>query len=267
MSVARTVRAAPTLFRIGFAAAVAYRAELLVWMLSTTMPFVMLALFSAVAAEQPMGRYGQREFAIYFIAAFVVRQLTGSWAAWEINYEVRQGTLSVRLLRPVHPLLAYAIDNLAAIPLRFAIVIPVGVVAVLLLGTAWLPSSAMMWLAFILSCLGGWAITYLANAAIGSLSLFMESSLKVLDLYLVLFFVFSGYTIPVDLFPDWLAAVGDYLPFRYQIALPAEILSSAHQPEVVFRLLARQWAFVAVMLAGTVLLWRRAVTRYGAFGG
>ncbi|NUP08943.1 MAG: ABC transporter permease [Polyangiaceae bacterium] len=267
MSLARALKASPTLFRVGFAGAVAYRAELLVWMLSTTTPFVMLALFSAVAAEQPIGNYDQRQLGLYFIATFIVRQLTGSWAAWEINFEVRQGTLSVRLLRPVHPIIGYAIENLAAIPLRLIIVIPVVVGAIAYFGAGWLPSSAVKWAAFAAAALGGWLITYLINVAIGSLSLYIESSVKVLDVYLVLFFVFSGYTIPVDLFPGWLATLGEWLPFRYQIALPVQILTSAHDTEAVARELVRQWAFVVGLLVTTSVLWQRAIRRYGAFGG
>ena len=41
----RTLKALPTLLRVGLAAAVAYRAELFVWLLSTNMPLVMLALW------------------------------------------------------------------------------------------------------------------------------------------------------------------------------------------------------------------------------
>ena len=37
-ALARAARAYPTLLRVGFAEAVAYRAEMLVWMLATTMP-------------------------------------------------------------------------------------------------------------------------------------------------------------------------------------------------------------------------------------
>ncbi len=267
MSLARTLKATPTLFRVGFAGAIAYRAELFVWMLSTTMPFVMLALFSAVAAERPLGRYDQRELALYFLATFLVRQLTGSWAAWEINFEVRQGTLSTRLLRPVHPLYAYAVDNLAAIPLRMVLVGPVFVGTLLHFGVAWLPSSAALWAALFAAVLGGWLITFLINAAIGSLALYMESSVKLIDLYLVGFFVFSGYTIPVDLFPSWLSALGDVLPFRYQIALPVEVLTSAHGEGELSRLLLQQWGMVALLLTVTLALWSRAVRRYGAFGG
>src|SRR6185312_13112060 len=98
MSVRATVRAFPTLLRIGFADAVAYRAEMIVWILATTMPLVMLALWSAVAQNQPIGRYGQPQFVAYFLCTFIVRQMASSWAFYEMNFEVRNGTLAMRLL-------------------------------------------------------------------------------------------------------------------------------------------------------------------------
>src|SRR2546425_9114891 len=99
MRLPAAARALPALFKIGFAEAVASRAEFLVWMLSNTMPLIMLALWSAVARESPVGRFGQKEFTAYFLATFIVRQLTSSWAAWQMNYDIRQGTLALRLLR------------------------------------------------------------------------------------------------------------------------------------------------------------------------
>ena len=51
MSLRRALRAYPTLVRVGFAESVAYRAEMLVWMLTMTMPLVSLALWSAISAS------------------------------------------------------------------------------------------------------------------------------------------------------------------------------------------------------------------------
>jgi ABC-2 type transport system permease protein len=220
-----------------------------------------------VAAERPLGRYDQRELALYFLATFLVRQLTGSWAAWEINFEVRQGTLSTRLLRPVHPLYAYAVDNLAAIPLRMVLVGPVFIGTLLHFGVAWLPSSAALWAALFAAVLGGWLITFLINAAIGSLALYMESSVKLIDLYLVGFFVFSGTPSRSTSSRAGSAPWETCSPFRYQIALPVEVLTSAHGEGELSRLLLQQWGMVALLLTVTLALWSRAVRRYGAFGG
>ncbi|MDB4987897.1 MAG: transporter, inner rane subunit, partial [Myxococcaceae bacterium] len=106
-----TMRAFPTLMRVGFAEAVAYRAEFLVWVFAYTMPIIMLALWSEVAREAPVGRFGEKQFQAYFMGTLMVRLVTGAWVVWEMNTEVRQGTLQKRLLRPVHPLFTYLTEN------------------------------------------------------------------------------------------------------------------------------------------------------------
>jgi ABC-2 type transport system permease protein len=267
MTLRATTRALPTLFRVSFADAVAYRAELFVWMLSTTMPLIMLALWSAVARDAPVGRFGQKDFLAYFLATFIVRQLTGAWAAWQMNYEIRHGTLAQRLLRPFDPMLAYAVENLAAQPLRLVIALPVAGIGLAVVGSAVLPRDPAMWALWPVALLGGWLITFLASFAIGCVAFYTESSIMVMDVWMTLFFVFSGYLMPVELFPPVVRQAVDWLPFRYEIGLPVESMTSAHGRAAMLALLARQWAYVALLLAVAVALWRRGLARFAAYGG
>ncbi len=269
MSVGRAARALPTLMKVGFAEAVAYRAELLVWVLATTMPLVMLALFRAVAADGPIGRFGDKEVVAYFLATFIVRQLTGSWACWQINYEVRQGTLAMRLLRPVHPFVVWAVEGLAALPMRALVSVPVAIVLLATEGTA---SIAHTWesLAILaVALLGAWLLTLNANLLVGSLSLFIESSLKVMDLYISAYFVLSGYLVPVELFPPTIRRIADFLPFRYQIGFPVELVTGAYDgaPGRALELLAREWMLVALFGTLALFVWSRGVRRFNAYGG
>jgi viologen exporter family transport system permease protein len=267
MSVGSTLRALPTLLRIGLSEAVAYRAEMFVWVLSTTMPLIMMALWTAVAREAPVGAYGSQDFVRYFLAAFVVRQMTGAWAAWMINYEVRQGTLAMRLLRPISPLWGYAAENIGAMPMRLFVVVPVASFAVYTVGWRSVPETAWGWAFFLVSLFGGWLITFLVNVAIGTLSLYMESSTKLMDVWLALFFVCSGYLYPVDLFPPVWRTIIDWLPFRYQIGLPVELMTNAHGFGEALGLLGRQWLWVGLMLVISLGLWNRGLKRFAAFGG
>ncbi len=272
MSVRGTLRAAPTLLRVGFAEAIAYRAEMFVWVLSTTMPFVMLALWTSVARDQPVlapggARFGSADFIAYFLVTFVVRQLTASWAAWEMNYEVRTGTLATKLLRPLNPIVGYAAENLSALPMRFTVIVPVVVAAGFVTGAAPFPVDPVLWLAFCAAVVGGWLLTFLANIAIGCLALFIQSSIKVMDVYLVLFFVFSGYLFPIQLFPPWLRGVVDWLPFRYQIGLPVELAVSMHDRAAAFSLLAREGVLVVALAVLVAVLWKRGLRRFQAYGG
>lgn len=266
-SLSRALRAYPTLLRVGLAEAVAYRAELLVWMLTTTMPLVSLALWSAVAAGGPIGRFDQARFSAYFLATLVVRQLTGSWLVWALNQAIRSGALSQRLLRPIHPLIGYSAENLAAVPLRAALAAPIAVIALFVVEPGALPSTPGSVALVLASLVGAWAINFFTMALIGSLAFFMESSTAIFEIWLVAFGALSGYLVPLELFPAWLQHIASALPFRYTVAFPVEAILGLLPPGAALTNLAIQWLYVAACAAGALLVWRAGIKRYAAFGG
>jgi ABC-2 type transport system permease protein len=267
VSVRRTITAMPTLLRVGLAEAIAYRAEMIVWILATTMPLVMMALFTAVARDAPVGRFGEKDFVAYFLCTFIVRQAVGSWASWQMNMEIKDGTLALRLLRPVNPLVNYTVENLVSIPLRSLVAMPLGIVLLVAVGAGAVTHEPVLWLLWIVAMVGAWALTLLVNLTIGSLAFFIESSFKLMDIWNAAFFVLGGYLLPVELFPAAVRPVIDWLPFRYQIGLPVEIMVGHHTVEASLGLLVRQWGWVAVFALLTERAWSLGVKRFAAYGG
>lgn len=258
------LRAYPTLLRVGLAGALAYRAELLIWMLATTMPLVSLALWSAVARNAPLGRFGPTEFLGYFLGALMVRQITGCWLVWELNQDIKQGTLSQRLLKPIHPLWVYSASTLAAVPLRMALCAPIAILAVVYARFTTDPSLLFV---FFLSLVGAWCINFFAMALVGSLAFFLESSTGIFEIWLITFMVLSGYVVPLELFPTWAREIAHYLPFRYTLGFPAEVLTGMLDLQTARTQLAMQWAHVVLMASAGILAFRAGVRRFGAFGG
>ncbi len=263
----RSLRAYPTLLRVGLAEAVAYRAEMIVWMLATTMPLVSLALWSSVAESGPVGPFTQRGFVSYFLATLVVRQLTGSWLVWILNQEIRSGTLGSRLLKPIHPLLVYSAENLAAIPLRSLLTLPIAVIAVLAFEPGALPTSPTTWLLWLLSLFGAWLINFFIMALIGSVAFFLESSTAIFDLWMAAFMILSGYLIPLDLFPPAVRALTHALPFRYTLGVPVEIITGTLRGTAMLDALCVQWAYVLGISTAALLVWRAGIKRFSAYGG
>ncbi|MET0344133.1 MAG: ABC-2 family transporter protein [Polyangiales bacterium] len=262
-----TLRALPTMLRIGFAETVAYRAEFLVWVLAYTMPIIMLALWSQVAREAPVGRFGETEFTAYFLATLVVRLVTGAWVVWEMNTDVREGTLQKRLLRPVHPIVAYLSENVAAIPMRVMVTLPIAGLSLCWLGLGVLSHDPVQWLVAPLSLVGAFLLTFLAMACIGTLSLYWESSLAVFDLWLGFYTVLSGYVMPLELFPTSVRAAVGFLPFRQMLAFPVENVLGLMSRADSVRDLGLQWAWVAAFTLLLSSLWRAGMKRFGAYGG
>ena len=267
MSLKASLRSIPAMYRLGFLSAIAYRAEMLIWILSTTMPLVMLALWHAVARESPVGRFGESDFVAYFLSMFVVRQLTGSWIVWLMNMEVKDGTMALRMLRPVHPLLSYAVSSLAELPVRCMLGVPLAFGALLVLARDRLAHDPAVWALWVLSVMGAWTLTLVSNLAIGCLALYVESSVKIMDIWLALYFVFSGYMVPVEIFPPGLRAAIGWMPFRYQLGLPVEIMTNAWDIPTIVQLLGRQFGWIVLILGIVAILWKRGVRRFDAFGG
>ena len=195
MSAARTLRALPTLLRVGVAETVAYRAEFLVWILTTTLPLVMLGLWTSVAAEAPFRGYSSSAFVAYYLSNLIVRNLTGSWVAWQLSEEIRLGQMSMRLLRPLHPYIAFAASHVAAIPFRTVVVLPIA------------------------------------------------------------------------LLPHAIRWFGEWLPFRYMLSAPIELMTKSLDVDQVLAIIAGQaaWAFATLVLAFVV--WNRGIKRFEAVGG
>jgi ABC-2 type transport system permease protein len=263
----RMLRAYPVMLRVGFADMVAYRAEFLIWILSMNMPLIMLALWTAVAADGPVGRFGQREFVSYYLGMFLVRILTGGWLVWELTTEIRRGTLATRLLRPMHPLWAYSAQQLAAVPIRVLVISPVVAVFYWIAGTS-LPLHDPTRLAIVAgSIAGAWVLLFLVMAIIGTLAAYVESALSVFDLWLGAQAILSGFLVPLELMPAWVNRAARVLPFRYILGFPVEALIGLESNAAALHDLGVQWLFIAGALVLTLALWRRALRRFAAFGG
>ncbi|TMA25543.1 MAG: ABC transporter permease [Deltaproteobacteria bacterium] len=260
------LKAFPQLLRTGFAEAVAYRAEFLIWMFSTNMPLVMLALWAAVARSGPVGSYTQKGFAAYYLAALLVRLLTGSWVVWEMTMEIRQGTLALRLLRPIHPLLAYSAENLAAVPMRGIVAIPL-IVIFLWNVRDQLGGDPILWTILAPALLGSWLLTFLVMSIIGTLGLWFESASSLFEAWLGISAILSGYLIPLDLFPAAVREVALVLPFRFLLSFPVELVLGRVDRWHALALLVAQWGYVAAALLATRLVWRSGLRRYAAYGG
>jgi ABC-2 type transport system permease protein len=263
----RYLRTYPTLLRIGLAEAVAYRAEFVVWMLATTMPLVMLAIMSAIAREGPIGGFDERAFVAYYLVTLVVRQMTGAWVAWDMVQEIKDGLLGMRLLRPIHPLVGFAANSMSQLPMRALVSLPVTILVLVVAARAHLTHDPVAIGIFVLSIAGAWILNFSVSAMIGTLGLFLESSLQVWELWMGGFMLLSGYLVPLALFPGWLQRIARVLPFVCLQAFPVETLTGMRDRHQALVGLAWQWGWAVTAFCGLLLLWRSGVKRFAAYGG
>jgi ABC-2 type transport system permease protein len=196
-----------------------------------------------------------------------VRLATSNWMAWQMSMEIRDGTLSAKLLRPIHPLYAYAAEHLAAIPMRILVVSPI---VAILCASSWprlVRHDPKLLLVLVASLVGAWLLMYFSMVLLGAVAFYVDSAMGVFELWIGVHGILSGYLIPLELFGGWATRLAAVLPFRFMLAFPVETLVGLLSPAEAARQLAAQWLYVALTGVLALRVWRAGVRRFAAFGG
>ncbi|HEV7555454.1 MAG TPA: ABC-2 family transporter protein [Kofleriaceae bacterium] len=263
-------RAFPTLLRVGVAETVAYRAEFLVWILTTTLPLVMLALWTTVANDgtsHDFRGYTSDRFVAYYLANLIVRNVTGSWVAWQISEEIRTGTMSMRLLRPLHPFVAFAASHIAAIPFRSVVALPIAAALLLSSGASSLATNPLQLALLLPSIALAWLVTFAILFAIGSLAFWITKSMALFTLYFGLYNLLSGYLLPIDLMPSWITKIAEYSPFPAMLASPVRLMTEQLDTGQALGLVAGQAGWAVAMIALALWMWNAGIRKFEAVGG
>src|SRR5512140_2422109 len=131
----RTLKIYPALLRAYWHRAIIYRAAYIVWIVNTSFPLVMMAIWISLAQGGPIQGYSATDFAGYYLAAILVRRITNCGILADLENLVRTGELSVYLLRPMDVMHHFVARILASRFVGIPLVgIPVAVAVLLIPG-------------------------------------------------------------------------------------------------------------------------------------
>ncbi len=252
----------------GFQQMAQYRIQSLLWMLFAIIrPVIFLAAWVAVATAQggSISGYTVGDFAAYYVILTFVSQLSMAWNSHEFEWEVNQGRLSAKLLRPLHPLHYAVVDNIV-FKLTTLPVLGLILIAVSISFGARFQTQPWHVLVFIPSIILASALLFLFGWIIASLAFWATRMNTANTLWQRAAFVFAGQIAPIGLMPVWLQAISYALPFWYMQGAPTEILRGSVTPERAALILAGQAAWLAVCYVGFRFIWKRGVRAYSAVG-
>jgi len=254
------------LLRRSMGAMLEYRAMIFIWMLTNVMPLVMLAVWFSLSEGGPIAGYTQDDFVAYYLLLTAIRQMTSVWVIWELDYEIRHGDLSVKLLHPLDPIHEYIAGHLTDKVLRVAVLIPLGLLAWWLFPTIHYDMTPLNVLLMLLAALVAWLLRFLSQYVFGLLAFWISSSITLHEIWFALTMMLGGIVAPLDLFPANVREVALYLPFRYMLSFPVEIVSGRmSQTELVTGLGTMTfWLMVTVLVYRWV--WRKGIRQFSAFG-
>ncbi len=249
-----------------WANALEYRVVIFIWILATTVPLVMMAAWVYLSTSGPIAGYSSGDFIAYYMANLLVSQVVTTWHGWEMTKAIRRGDLNPLLLKPFHPLWHFGLRAIPAKPLRLPIYLPPIVLVALLVPGVHYDVRPIALLAFFAALVLAYMLTFFMQTCIALLAFWISEATPFVTIWYQFRILFSGYIIPLSLFPEEVLRIIRWLPFRFTLSLPLEI--------IVGKLPQGEWAgaFLAATLWTALFfvlmhfIWNRGLRVYAAFG-
>lgn len=242
---------------------VEYRAELLLWVLSGSLPLILMGVWIQ-AAETTDLVLKPIEFVRYFLTVFVVRQFTVVWVAWDFEREIVEGKLSFRLLQPIDPGFHHVASHVAERFARVPFLVPiVGLFAWGYPGAIGWPDPGRFFL-FCLSLLVAFALRFLIQYTFAMFAFWMERATAIEQFFFLFYLFFSGIIAPFEVYPIALKQVLMLTPFPYFLYVPTAILLGRPLDWVQCGLTIVAWFLI--FFAWNRWLWRRGLKHYAGQG-
>lgn len=248
----------------------AYRIVIFSWSVVAAIPLMVAASvwLNSEALYSTFGGYTRSEIVTYYILFFFFHQMLSSYVFFSVQHEIIDGDLPFHLLKPFPYFVTKtlqevgwrSIDTLFRFPLY---------AAVILVGAHFfhIAPSGSSWLLLLLTVSMGMTMYHLIAFLFGLLAFWFTRVEGFHSLYFTAFVFLSGEIMPINLYFEPFRTVVRFLPFRYIYSFPIELylgkLSTIEQ--LLGVVIGLFWLFILMRI--WMILWRKGLVAYSAFGG
>lgn len=258
----------------GIQGLITYRVDFILYRIGDVIgAFVAFYLWKAVfdsSSQSLIQGFQLSDMILYIIMSFVTNLLTRTDSSFMIGDEVKDGSIIMRLLRPVHFAASYLFMEIGS---RWLIFLSIGVPFLLVitgvrlfLGTDLIQAIVLV-VFYIISIILAFLINFFFNICFG-FSAFVFKNLwgsNLLKNSLVAFM--SGSLIPLTFFPKIVADILGFLPFSSLIYTPVMIIIGKYDGSQIVQALLLQIFWLIVMVALSQLIWKKVQSHITIQGG
>lgn len=231
-------------------------------------PVIYLVVWGQIAEASggEVNGFTAGEFAAYYIAWTLVRNMNVVFGAPYWEWRIREGQLSGFLLRPMHPLhndIGWFGGSKVVI---VALWLPVAAALVLIFKPT-LDPSVLEGVVFFFAIWGAYLIRTMFMSVMGMLCFWTTRGAAVFDLYMTSELLLSGRLVPLPLMPDWAETIAAFLPFQWAFFFPIDALVGDRSTAWLLGGLGIQALWIVIGLLLFRLAWGRAIRHFSSVGG
>ncbi len=256
------------LIAIEWSTIIQYRIDLILWTVADAMtPLVSFVVWYNVS-QSAHSPYTQQQTLTYYLLVVFTVILTNAWAGYFLAQDILNGDIVKYLNRPFSIFWTYSMNNLTEKVIKLVLPVLFVILVLTFIPDSLLPAVYQPTHLVLFGLSIGCAITlnFLIDLVLGSLAFWLEDANEIRRFKFLLGEVSSGILIPLVMLPAAVLTVFAWLPFRYVISAPIEIVMGQADGLAAFRLIGLQLTWIMGLALLLRLMWQKGLERYAVPG-
>lgn len=251
-----------------------YRANWVFYILGDVLAsFLSYYIWRAVflsSGEGSMNGFTMPQMVVYIFLMFLTGKLIGSGGTYDIGEEIRDGSIAMRIIKPISYNATFLFQELGNKILETGIlIIPMvfGVELVRFVLTGAVQFSILSFLLYLVSCVLAYLINFFFNICFGFIAFIIKYLWGANMMKNCIVGFLSGATIPFSFLPDALERVFVLLPFASLNYTPVMIYMGMYSGVSLLYYMGLQLFWVLFFWGLSKLLWRGSIKHLSIQGG
>lgn len=268
MTIPQSLRIIRRLVIIDFSGALMYRAEFVMFMISTVLaPAISLLVWRAALASGADLPVDEQYLTTYFVLLGLVSMLVSSWTSGYLASEIRLGHISKWLVRPGSTHFNGIANNISEKLIKIVALTP-------MIAALWwffrdsvaLPQDPLRWTLFLASIVAAAVMVYALDVLVASLAFWIDDIGGIDYARGLLASLLKGHVVPLVLLPAWSQGFVEVQPFRFTLSFPLELVVRDLSGQELATGMALQVIYPVLTVLAARALWRRGLRAYTAVG-
>lgn len=204
----------------------------------------------------------------YYVLFAIVSTIIMCYPEYEISrIDIREGNLVSYLLRPFAYFGLRLFNILAHRAFEASMTFTLLILLIVFFGKFFsvVNTGGFIFLSIVISILG-FFLTFVYKLLLGITTFWIIDNSGLFSVSEMLIFIFSGYIVPISLFPDYLQHIAYVLPFAYMVYFPV-IAFQGHLSTVQFlQIIVIQLSWIVFLYVICQMVWKKGLRKFTGVG-
>lgn len=249
--------------------AIEYRVEGFIWFLTEIVPTLVILFFwsAAFRTKTTISGYNLASMTAYYFGVMAIQVLATPHPEDSMTRDIQDGTLNFYLIKPLEIVSMRFLGEVAWKVVRLFFLAPFFFLTFAIFDFSFADINFPQVGLFSLGLVVSFVLQYLIKLAISFVSFWVVDPWGIFSFFDLLVMLFSGILIPLDLLPVSIQTLANILPFKFFYFFPLTILLGKIAGARLYFSLLLQFFWIILSLISLLIIKKRGLRSYAAFGG